>query len=299
MDKIKSQKNINEFTLYVKNELGLSEETLRAYSYDVIEFINFVEHKKITAILIENFIHHLRKKGLVNISIRRKIMSIRCYCHFLVSIDHLGKDIHKMIDPIRIERKNLNAIESDDVEALISVVEKRSPASRAVNIRRDIAIILILYRSGLRVSELCNLDLKDIKRSRRDIRVMGKGCVERIVPTTKRCMKAICDYIDTDRSSNTNAVFVKLDGSRITRRSVGDMLKTISNAAGIKHVTPHLLRRSCATELMNRGVDLELIQLLLGHQNLSTTQSYLYISQDRLQRLHKSCHPFGEEHVTK
>lgn len=223
-------------------------------------------------------------------------MSIRCFCHFLVGIGRLDKGIHKMIDSVRVDRRTPDAIESDDVEALISAVEKRSPVSRAVNILRDIAIILILYRSGLRVSELCNLDLKDINVKRRDIRVMGKGRVERVVPTTPKCMKAICDYVDTDRVSDTDAIFVKADGSRITRRSVGDMLKAVSNAAGIKHTTPHLLRRSCATELMNRGVDLELIQSLLGHRYLSTTQSYLAISQDRLQQIHKSCHPFGEEY---
>jgi integrase/recombinase XerD len=125
---------------------------------------------------------------------------------------------------------------------------------------------------------------------------MGKGCKERMIPTTVRCMNAICDYIDLGRVSHTHAVFVKSDGLRITRRGVGDMLKTLSHTSGIKHVTPHTLRRSCATSLMNRGVEVELIQSLLGHQNLSTTQQYLSISQDRLADAHKRCHPFGEKH---
>ena len=294
-----SPNTIEDFARYVDTELGLSTETLSAYQRDVQKFLDFIGANQLTPLLIDMFISRLHESGMKPATVRRNCMSIRCFCHFLVGIGHLDKEIHKMIDPVRVDRKTPDAIESDDVDTLVSVVEKRLPASRATNVRRDIAIILILYRSGLRVSELCNLDLKDINRSRRDIRVMGKGRVERMVPTTARCMDAIYDYIDTDRSSNTNAVFVKFDGSRITRRSVGDMLKTASNTAGIKHTTPHLLRRSCATELMNRGVDLELIQSLLGHRHLSTTQAYLSISQDRLQRIHKSCHPFGEEHAAK
>jgi len=290
---------ILDFERYVNTELGLSTETLSAYKRDVQEFLDFIGDEQLTPRLIDTFIRSLQSRRMKATTVRRKCMSIRCLCHFMVGIGRLDKDIHKMIDPIRVDRRTPDAIESDDVDALVSIVEKRSPVSRAINVRRDIAIILILYRSGLRVSELCNLDLRDINITRRDIRVMGKGRVERIVPTTTRCMKAICDYIDTDRVSDTDAIFVKSDGSRITRRSVGDMLKTASNAAGIKHTTPHLLRRSCATDLMDRGVDLELIQSLLGHRNLSTTQSYLSVSQDRLERIHKSCHPFGEEHAAR
>lgn len=294
-----SPNTIENFERYVDTELGLSTETLFAYKRDIQEFLDFIGKKDLTHRLIDIFMLNLCKKGLKPTTVRRKCMSIRCLCHFLVGIGHLDKGIHEMIDSIRIKRRTPDAIESDDVDALVCVVEKRSPISRTVNIRRDIAIILTLYHSGLRVSELCSLNLGDINISRRDIRVMGKGRVERMVPTTTRCIAAICDYINFDRSSKTNAVFVKLNGSRITRRSVGDMLKTVSNTAGIKHTTPHLLRRSCATELMNRGVDLELIQCLLGHRNLSTTQAYLYVNKDRLKRLYKQCHPFGKKYCAK
>ena len=290
---------ILDFERYVNTELGLSTETLSAYKRDVQEFLDFIGDEQLTSRLIDTFIRSLQSQGMKATTVRRKCMSVRCLCHFMVGIGRLDKNIHKMIDPIRIDRRTPDAIESDDVDAIVSAVEKRLPASRAVNIRRDIAIILILYRSGLRVSELCNLDLKDINTSRRDILVMGKGRVERIVPTTEKCMKAICDYINIDRVSDTDAVFVKLDGSRITRRSVGDMLRAASNTAGVKHTTPHLLRRSCATDLMDRGVDIELIQFLLGHQDLSTTQSYLCVSQDKLKCLHERCHPFGEEHAAR
>jgi site-specific recombinase XerD len=224
-------------------------------------------------------------------------MSIRCLCHHLISLGRLDENILDTIDPIRTERRTSGVIEDKDVDVLVSTIRNRMPVLRTNNVLRDIAIVLTMYHSGLRVSELCNLNLRDINISRRDIRVMGKGCKERVVPTTVRCMDAICDYIDLGRTSNTDAVFVKSDGSRITRRGVGDTLKALSNSSGIKHVTPHTLRRSCATSLMNRGIEVELIQSLLGHQNLSTTQQYLSISQDRLIDMHRRCHPFGEKHA--
>lgn len=288
---------MNKFETYITTELGLAVETLSAYKRDVQEFLDFAREQELTPLLVEKFIANLHRRGLKETTIRRKCMSVRCWCHFLASLNLVDSNIHEMIDPVRTKRRTPDAIESEDVDGLVSAVGNRIPASRTNNIRRDIAIVLTIYHSGLRVSELCNLDIKDINRSRRDIRVMGKGRRERIVPTTHDCMKAICDYIDLDRQSKSEAVFVKRDGSRVTRRAVADMLRALSNRSGIKHTTPHLLRRSCATSLMNNGVELELIQCLLGHRNLQTTQSYLSVDQKRLVDVHERCHPFGEKHA--
>jgi site-specific recombinase XerD len=148
--------------------------------------------------------------------------------------------------------------------------------------------------------------LGDINFARREIRVRGKGNRDRIVPTTQKCIEAIRTYLGwrddyrkrlsdidiDDRGWFQQAVFVKNDGQRITRRSVSDMLTSLSCRAGIKHTTAHTLRRSCATSLMNRGMDLELIQDLLGHQDITTTQSYLVVSQDKLRDIYSKCHPF-------
>jgi len=186
-------------------------------------------------------------------------------------------------------------LEAQDVDAILAIVENRTPSCRAINVRRDIAIILTLCHSGLRVSELCNLDKGDVNFTRREIRVKGKGGHERVVPTTKRCVLSIRDYVDLDRKSDTNAVFVKADGLRITRRAVSDMLMSLSRRAGVKHTTSHMLRKTCATELMNNGMDIESVQALLGHQHISTTQDYLATDIDRLKVIHVKCHPFGEK----
>jgi integrase/recombinase XerC len=269
-----------------------------AYMRDVGEFIYFSDKQELTANLIEDFINHLRHKRLKATTIRRKCMSIRCLCKHLISLGNLDHNILSMIDSIRVHRRTPDALESEVVDTLISTVGKRLPKSRTTNIRRDVAIILTLYHSGLRVSELCGLDLSDINFTKREFRVDGKGCRDRIVPTTATCVKAIQDYINSDRASNTDAIFVKADGKRITRRAVSDMLVSVSRRAGVAHTTAHILRRTCATELMDRGVELELVQSLLGHQQLSTTQAYLAINSDKLKHTYDLCHPFGAKYAT-
>ncbi len=287
---------IDGFERYIKTELCLSQETLSAYIRDVKEFLDFVGTKELTARLIETFINHLRQRGLKSTTIRRKCMSIRCLCHHLISLGRLDSNILSTLDSIRIDRRTTDALESKDVDALVATVENRVPLLRANNILRDVSIILTLYHSGLRVSELCSLNINNINFARREIRVKGKGGRERIVPTTPECIKAIEAYLDFDRRFDTEAVFVKANGQRITRRAVSDMLLLSSYKAGIKHTTAHVLRRTCATELMNNGVDLELVQALLGHQHLFTTQAYLAISYDQLAEIHRQYHPFGEKH---
>lgn len=283
------------FETYIRTELGLSNETLSAYTRDVGEFLKFAGAQKLTAQLVETFVTDLRQRGLRPTTIRRKCMSVRCLCNHLISLGRLDPNTLYMIDSVRTERRTLDALEPKAVDALLSIVEKRTPICRATNVRRDVAIILTLYHSGLRVSELCDLNLSNVNLSNRMIRVKGKGSRERVVPTTPKCAEAIRSYVDCERQSDVEALFVKVDGQRISRRAVSDMLTSISCRAGVEHTTAHMLRRTCATELMNRGVDLELVQALLGHQSLSTTQTYLAISHDRLKRVHQSCHPFGEK----
>jgi integrase/recombinase XerC len=283
------------FETYIRTELCLTQETLSAYTKDAKEFLDFSGTQKLTAQLVETFMGHLRSLGYKPTTIRRKCMSIRCLYHHLISLGLLSSRTIDAIDSIRINRRIPNALDSKDVDILVATVEKRLSTCRTTNIRRDIAIILTMYHSGLRVSELCNLDIKDVNLNKREIRVRGKGGRDRVVPTTWRCAEAIKLYLNSGRQSKTTAVFVKSNGQRMTRRAISDMLVSISRRAGIRHTTAHMLRRSCATELMNRNIDLELIQALLGHQYLSTTQTYLAIDSNKLIGVHKKYHPFGDK----
>lgn len=290
-----STSTIDGFEIYVRTELGLSQETLSAYTRDVREFLKFIGTQRLTAQLVETFTSYLQQQKLKPTTVRRKSMSIRCLCHHLISIGRLNPNILDTIDSVRINRRISNALDPQTVDALVVAVENRIPICRTTNIRRDIAIILTLYHSGLRVSELCGLNLKDVNLIRREIRVMGKGGRERIVPTTPKCVKVIKDYLDFGRQSDTEAIFVKANGQRITRRAVSDMLMSLSRRAGVEHTTAHILRRTCATELMNNGMNLEMIQIFLGHRHVSTTGVYLSIDDNRLKEVHKKCHPFGEK----
>jgi len=286
---------MDDFKIYIKTELGLSKETLSSYVYDVQELLTFLGTQEVTARSIEIFIDYLKSRKLKSTTIRRKYMSIRCLCHHLISLKYLDPNILNIMNSIRIERGTPNALNPSDVDILLDILEQDISTWRAINVRRNVAIILTLYDSGLRVSELCSLNLKNVNFNKREIRIIGKGRRERIVPTTSRCIKAIIDYINNGRRSDANALFVQSNNKRITRRTVSDMLMSLSRRANIKHTTAHTLRRSCATSLMNRGVDLELIQILLGHQHLSTTQNYLAINNNMLMDVYKRHHPFGEK----
>jgi len=289
---------IDGFETYIRTELGLSQETLFAYTRDAREFLDFIGAQELTAQSIETFLSNLRHRGRKSTTVRRKCMSVRCLCHHLISLGLLDPNIPKMIDSVRINRRIPDALDPEAVDALVATVEKRLSVCRATNVRRDVAVILTMYHSGLRVSELCGLDLGDINLHRREIRIKGKGGRDRIVPTTQRCVEVIQAYIDSDRRSDTKAVFVKSNGQRITRRAVSDMLMSISRQAGIKHTTAHMLRRTFATELINNGMDIEFVQTILGHKHISTTQCYLATNIDRLKIVHGKCHPFGERYAT-
>lgn len=284
---------MDEFKIYLLTELGLGQSTISAYMKDVEGFLNFIEAQELTALLIEKFTHHLREIGLKPTTIRRKYMSIRCFCNHLISSGRLNSNILESLDPIRVERSQSDVLEPKSVDALVATLESGISVCRTTHVRRNVAIVLVLYHCGLRVSELCGLNIEDINFARRQLRVLGKGRRERMVPVSHECIDAIQLYLKTDHNFDTNAVFIKSDGQRLTRRAVSDMLLSLSRRAGVKHTTSHTLRRSCATSLMNRGVDLELVQSLLGHQNLGTTQTYLAVSHDRLKNIHARFHPFG------
>lgn len=297
---------IDGFKIYVRTELGLSQDTILAYTRDIKEFLDFIRTQELTAQTIETFINYLQKQGLKPTTVRRKCMSIRCLCHHLISLGRLDPNTLNMIDSIRTERRMYGSLDSQVVDILVATVEKRLPVCRATNVRRDVAIILTLYHSGLRVSELCNLNMGDINFARREIKVKGKGGRDRIVLTTQKCIEAIRTYLGwrdnyhkrlDDKGWFQQAVFVKDDGQRLTRRAVSGMILSLSHKAGVEHTTAHVLRRSCATSLMNNGMDLELVQFMLGHESLATTQEYLYISFERLKNIHAKYHPFGAKYV--
>jgi len=284
---------LDKFETYIKTELGLSKETLMAYIHDTTEFINLMCGNKLDIESIEKFKQYLFDRELKPATVKRKMASIRCFCNHLVSLGKIDDNVIKTWTPVKVERETLNVISDENFDDMLSVIRSRW---RTINICRDVSICLILYDSALRVSEVCGLNVGDIKLDRKDIFVRGKGGIDRIVPMTVRCRDAISKHIGVNILEPTDPLFTNASGERISRHTVHSMLQSASRMAYINCLTAHTLRRSCATKLMNRGVCLDIIRILLGHADVSTTQLYLSVTEDKLKNTHELCHPFGARH---
>ena len=279
---------LSGFKLYVSIELGLAEETLAAYVRDMTAFLSFNGNRPFTAKSVEDYVRHLFELGLKASTVRRKCMSVRCLYRFLVDKGRLDRQELTLIDPIRVRRENLPSLEPDELDRLLA-------AAKGPNAVRNRAIVHALFGSGLRVSELCGLNLGDCHLDQRWARVKGKGARERIVPLSAECVEAIATYL-ADRGhgegGRTDALFIQGDtNERLTRRAVSNMITALSQRAGVRHTTSHTLRRTCATSLLRRGIDLGQVQRLLGHSSLSSTQVYLNTSPERLAEICRRCHP--------
>lgn len=279
---------LSGFRLYVSIELGLAEETLAAYVRDVTAFLSFNGNRPFTAKSVEDYVRHLFELGLKASSVRRKCMSVRCFYRFLVDEGRLDRQELTLIDPIRVQRENLPSLEADELDRLLA-------AAKGPNAVRNRAIVHTLFGSGLRVSELCGLNLGDCNLEQRWARVKGKGSRDRVVPLSAECAQAIAAYLaerGRGNGSRAEALFVRGDtNERLTRRAVTNMITALSQRAGVPHTTSHTLRRTCATSLLRRGVDLGQVQRLLGHASLSSTQVYLNTSPERLAEICRRCHP--------
>ena len=277
-----------EFELYVGVELGLAKETLAAYLRDVMQFLSLNGGRPFTAKSVEDYVRHLFGLGLKASTVRRKCMSVRCFYRFLVDQGRLDRLELILIDPIRVRRENLPSLEPDELERLLA-------AASGPNAVRNRAIVHALFGSGLRVSELCGLSLGDCNLEQRWVRVTGKGSKDRGVPLTTDCAGAIAAYLAArgyEGGRRTDPLFIKGDANeRLTRRAVSNMITALSQRAGVQHTTSHTLRRTCATSLLRRGVDLGQVQRLLGHSSLSSTQVYLNTSAERLAETCRRYHP--------
>ncbi len=276
------------FESYIKIELGLSSNTVEAYLRDVDAFFDFMLMEGLqdfTLPCIEDFVKNLQKdKSLCDNTIRRKLMSARALYRCLADNGVIDGEILTYVSPVRRTRKMMPSRSPADIEKMIAAI---SGPNRA----RNTAIILLLSGSGLRVSELCSLKTPDFNSSNMTLRVFGKGGQERLSPFTQAFLTAIREYL-AEREDDLPWLFVKqnLEGP-MSRRSVSAMVTALSVRAGVKHTTSHTLRRSFATAMMDRGVDLIHVKRMLGHKDLGSTQSYLIVDGDKLRSACDKFHP--------
>lgn len=302
------QKYIDDFLKHLKYERNASPHTLRNYEIDLVQFYDHVAPPDkegnrrdvpihaIDNLTVRDFMATLYEQKKKKSSIHRKVAALRTFFKYLNREGIVETNPAKLVASPRVERTLPNHL---NIEQMIRFIEL--PDLDTVLGKRDRAILELLYASGLRVSELVNLNMLDIDFVNQTVRVKGKGRKERVVPFGEHAKKALQDYlgvrgellIEADQEkADPLAVFMNYQGTRITTRSVGRMVdKYVKQCADIHHISPHSLRHSFATHLLDAGADLRVIQEMLGHVRLSTTQQYTHVAMDKLMEVYDKAHP--------
>ncbi len=302
------QNHIDDFMRHLKYERNASAHTLRNYESDLLQFYDHLappdkEGKRRTVsvtdldhLTIREYMATLYEQNRKKSSIHRKVATLRTFFRYLCREGILEVNPAKMVSSPRVDRKLPNHL---TIEQMVRFIEM--PEVETVLGKRDRAILELLYASGLRVSELVGLNLTDIDFANQSLRVRGKGRKVRVVPFGVHAKTALQSYLAVrgellveagPEAIDPNAVFFNYQGTRITTRSVGRMIdKYVRQCADLHHISPHSLRHSFATHLLDAGADLRAIQELLGHARLSTTQQYTHVSMDKLMEVYDRTHP--------
>ena len=286
---------IDKFIRYLEVERDVSAHTLRAYRKDLEDFFEYVktEPDKIDMIDVRGFIAEQIKKGLNKTTVSRRLASIRSFFKFLCREGYIKSNPAKLVPNPKIPKLLPRFLSVDDV---FSLVEK--PEGIGFIPVRDKAILELLYSSGLRVSELSGLNIDDLNIKGNLIKIRGKGKKERIVPVGSKAIDAIKSYM-IDRmllKSKDRALFLNRMGTRLTDRGVRRIVVKYAKALTISgQIGPHTLRHTFATHLLQGGADLRVIQELLGHSSLSTTQKYTHLDITHLMDIYDKAHPFARE----
>lgn len=291
---------IDQYLNYLLIEKGLSRKTLDAYSRDMLRFQEFLEQNGIkrvsaadTPLILKHMIS-LRKAGLSARSRARHLVSIRGFYRFLVQEQQLKYDPARLVDLPKSSLRLPDVLSVDEVSRLLESPDVDKPLGS-----RDSAMLELLYAAGLRVSELVNLKLQDINLEAGFVRVLGKGSKERVVPIGLQAQKMVASYLEKSRSillknKPSAYLFVARAAKPITRQGFWKLLRRYAAQVHLnKKVTPHSLRHSFASHLLEGGADLRAVQVMLGHVDISTTQIYTHVARQQLKLLHKRYHPRG------
>ena len=291
--------HLDKFIIYLIAEKNASLYTIKNYRHEIRQFLDFLKEQGIDSwdsvdrYVLRRYLAWLQAEGYVKASIARRISELRSFCRYLVREDILDTNPIRVISSPKIPKRLPNYLAPHEVEALLAAPDATVPQGQ-----RDQAILEVLYASGLRVSELVSLNLSNLDLRHGELRVWGKGGKERLALLGQPACKALTRYIQDGRSKlikenrATNALFLNRLGSRLSTRSVSNVLDKYANLAGLeRRVTPHVMRHTFATHLLDGGADLRAVQELLGHASLSTTQIYTHVSQARAKEVYRKAHP--------
>lgn len=291
---------LEQYLLYIITERRLAENTVRAYEADILTFLGFLHRIKINKLdsfsieIIHKFLKECQKHNISHRSNARRISALKSFFSFLNTESLVSHNPFSAIDLPKSGRTLPKALSIEDVDRLLKLPPVKTPT-----IIRNYTMLYLLYSTGLRVSELVALPLSGCNLTSCFVRIVGKGDKERLVPFGEVAKIHLTEYLDKSRplilkGKRSNTLFITNRGKGMTRLRFWQIIKEAGRIAGIrKNISPHVLRHSFATHLLAHGADLRAVQLMLGHSDITTTQVYTHIDQDRLKDIHKKFHPRG------
>jgi len=296
------QELFNKYINYLEAERNMSAYTVRNYSADLLDFFNFLKAKDISSLrevdrlTLRDYLAHLMKQGLVKASIARKLSAIRSFYRYLIQEGMISTSPAATTSSPKLDKRLPSFLTLEEVKRLLEAPDSSTPQGQ-----RDRALLELLYASGLRVSELVKLSLEQINLDSREIRVWGKGAKERMVLMGEPAARALATYLTQGRPNlsgkkRSSALFLNRYGERLPERRIQRILEQYARLAGIdRRVHPHLLRHTFATHLLDGGADLRVVQELLGHAALSSTQIYTHVTKSQAKKVYLSAHPMAKQ----
>lgn len=292
------EKLLNNYIRYLEVERHASPYTVRNYTHDLRHFLEFLNMENVATLedvdrkLLRRYIASLQEQGFQKSSLSRKLSALRSFYFYLMQRNFTSSNPLLTVSSPKLEKRLPSFLSSNEVVRLLETPVTTSPQGQ-----RDRAMLELLYASGLRVSEIVGLDLGSVNIETREVRVWGKGSKERMVLMGKPAATALDRYIIKGRrelqgNSSTNALFINRYGKRLSERFLQKAISRYALAAGLgKRVFPHMVRHSFATHLLDGGADLRVVQELLGHANLATTQIYTHVTQNQARKVYLAAHP--------
>lgn len=290
---------LKKYLNYIKLEKRLSLNSVEAYTRDLNDFLGFLEQKGLSLTLADSVnvseyvIHLSRTKKFSDRSLARTISSLRGFFKFLLEDDYITSDMLEILEPVKLKKSLPTFLTPDEVKRLFGVIDTSTPSGQ-----RDRTMLELFYSSGLRVSELIDLKIGNVYRKDMIILVFGKGSKERVVPYSDDAAQYLHHYLDRMRhrlikqGDFNEFVFINNRGGKFSRQGVWKKLKKFAKMAGItKDVSPHKLRHTFATHLLEGGADLRSVQMLLGHSSINTTEIYTHVEQQAIKKEFDHKHP--------
>lgn len=294
---------LDSFMRYLSAERGYSEHTIKAYSSDLRELSSFAERRNVSEVtgitldFLRDWLYESAQAGLSKTTLARRTASVRSFTNWLRRQGEVETDAGARLKSPKADQSLPRVITQPQLQDVFELLSRNAAEGEPVSVR-DLAIIELLYASGLRVSELVGLNLGDVDLDRLTVRVMGKGSKERVVPFGTPAATALSDYLVRGRSvlvegkAPTQAFFVGARGGKLSTRAVyGLVASLLEPLGGSGPAGPHALRHTAATHLLDGGADLRIVQEMLGHASMGTTQIYTHVSMERLTSSYRQAHP--------